>query len=433
MGEINVRQSDLFSAHNTASPLIMHIDLNSCFATIEQQSRPMLRGRPVAVLNRKTPGTPIITASYEARICGVKVGMKFGEAQRLCPRLIWLDSDPPKYRYVYHQLLRIMGDYSPAVTMKSIDEGVIDFAQATEAVRACGLETIGREIKQRLRDEVGCWMRCNVGISTNRWWAKMAASLHKPDGLDVVTGENAQAVLATLKLQDLTGIAARNEQRLNAVGIYTPLDLLAADSAALRVAFRGVVGEQWFRRIRGYEVDDRPDDVKTCGRQYVLEQRNMPREKVAARLYNLVEAVGGKLRSQKKSARGVGLYVRMMSDIPLSNSNGRWGKKGNYWHQKILVPLPFFSDRAIWALAQQLFSRVPPGDIRELGVHCYNLCDGSGDQLSLFGDELAREQQITWAIDEINQRYGARTIHAASTLDTDMIKTKIPFGSTRYL
>ena len=106
-------------------PHIMHIDLNSCFATVEQQARPRLRGRPVAVLNRRTPDTSIVAASYEAKARGVKVGMKFYEAQRLCPEIVGIDSDPPKYRHVYHELLRIMSSYSPAVAMKSIDEGVI--------------------------------------------------------------------------------------------------------------------------------------------------------------------------------------------------------------------------------------------------------------------------------------------------------------------
>ena len=92
-----------------------------------------------------------------------------------------------------------------------------------------------------------------------------------------------------------------------------------------------------------------------------------------------------------------------------------------------------FSDAALWHVAEELFCQAPAGDIREIGVHCYNLYNSTSDQLSLFGDELAREQQTTWVIDEINQRYGARTIHAASTLNTEAVRTKIPFGSTRYL
>ena len=133
--------------YNQAPPHIMHIDLNSCFATVEQQARPRLRGRPVAVLNRRTPDTSIVAASYEAKARGVKVGMKFYEAQRLCPEIVGIDSDPPKYRHVYHELLRIMSSYSPAVAMKSIDEGVIDFVQATEETRARGLEAVNQDRK----------------------------------------------------------------------------------------------------------------------------------------------------------------------------------------------------------------------------------------------------------------------------------------------
>src|SRR5476649_274210 len=109
-------QPNLHLAVNTEAPQIMHIDLNSCFATVEQQARPMLRGRPVAIVNRRTDTTAIVTASYEAKALGVKVGMKLREARLLCPDIIGLESDPSKYRFVYHKLLDIMHDYSAHVT-----------------------------------------------------------------------------------------------------------------------------------------------------------------------------------------------------------------------------------------------------------------------------------------------------------------------------
>lgn len=421
--------------YSPARPLVMHIDLNSCFATVEQQARPRLRGRPVAIINRRTEHTAIVTASYEAKAMGVKVGMKFKDAQRLCPGIVGLESDPPKYRYVYHKLMDIMQSYSPHFTMKSIDEGVIDFNQTSAAIQGRDMEDIGREIKQRLKDEVGCAMRCNVGIATNRFLAKTAAGLHKPDGMDVLTSHNIRQVFSTLKLTDLTGIAERNEHRLNAVGIYTPLQFLDADAELLaKVVFKSVCGYDWHQRLRGWEVDDVSYDLKTCGRQYVLEQRNLPRAQVLARLHTLAESTGAKMRGQHKCARGVGVYARLQGAQGLGGSNSRWGRKGNYWHQKYLAPLPFFSDKAIWAIASRLFAGVPAGDVREIGIHVYHLSDSIGDQLSLFGDELAREQQVTQAIDEINQRYGERTIHAADTLrSSSLVKTKIPFGSTRYL
>lgn len=419
-----------------ARPEVMHIDLNSCFATVEQQSRPRLCGRPVAVLNRRTEHTMIVTASYEAKARGVTLGMKFRDAKRLCPDLVGIESDPPKYRYVYHQLLRILNDYSPAVAMKSIDEGVIDFARAPMVIRNRDLVEVGREIKQRLRDEIGSAMRCNVGIGPNRFLAKTAAGLHKPDGLDVITADNLRTIYATLELEDLNGIARANHARLERVGITTPLEFLDAKREVLHdIVFRSVNGDKWHQRLRGWEVDDVEYDIKTCGRQYVLEDASMPRHMVVQRLHHLCEAVGAKLRGQKKYARGVGVYARMIDGTEgLGRSNGRWGRKGNYWHEKYLAPLPFYSDAAIWSIALRLFRHAPLGNIREIGIHCYYLQDGSGDQLSLFADEMVREQQLVGAIDDINARYGVRTIHAAATLGTDsFMQAKIPFGGTRYL
>ncbi len=406
--------------HNTERPMIMHIDLNSCFATVEQQSRPLLRGKPIAIVNRRTEKTAIITASYEAKEFGVKVGMSFREAKLLCPDIIPIEADSPKYRYIYHRLLAIMQEYSAHVTMKSIDEGVIDFNYADPITKKRDLVEIGHEIKQRLRDEVGVWMRCNVGISTNRFLAKTAAGLNKPDGLDVITSQNIREILGKLKLTDLTGIAARNKARLNGVGITTPLEFLDSESEVLRrIVFKSVVGEWWYKRLRGFEVDDVPTEMRRIGRQYVLESFDLNREEILQRLHNLCESVGGRLRSQGRSARGVYVYAKT--------------REGKLWHASNLSPLPFYSDVAIHTQAKQLFERAP-SDIKEIGVHCYELVVGGNSQTSLFADEMVRERQVSDVIDGINSRFGERAIHSATTLPTDeYIKTRIPFGSTRFL
>lgn len=405
---------------NEDRPLIMHIDLNSCFATVEQQARPMLRGKPVAIVNRKTDKTAIVTASYEAKQMGVKVGMKLKEARQLCPDIIPLESDPSKYRYVYHKLLDIMRDYSAHVTMKSIDEGVIDFHETSHAIAGRDLVEIGHEIKQRLKDEIGVWMRCNIGIATNRFLAKTAAGLHKPDGLDVITSQNIKEILGDLKLTDLTGIAHRNEHRLNSVGIYTPLQFFDAEPVTLRkIVFKSVVGEWWYKRLRGFEVDDVETQIGRVGRQYVLERFDLTRTEIVQRLHHLCESVGGRLRSQDLAARGVYVYAKTFDR--------------EYWHASSLSPLPFFSDQAIYAQVLQLFDRAPD-NLREIGIHCYELTGSDSSQLSFFADEIIRERQVVQAIDEINKKFGDRTIHSADTLNTGIyVKTKIPFGSTRYL
>lgn len=405
---------------NTERPLIMHIDLNSCFATVEQQARPLLRGKPVAIVNRRTDKTAIVTASYEAKAKGVKVGMKLREAKLLCPDIIALESDPSKYRYVYHKLLDIMRDYSAHVTMKSIDEGVIDFHQTSHAIAGRDLVEIAHEIKQRLKDEIGVWMRCNIGIATNRFLAKTAAGLHKPDGLDVITPHNIRDVLGGMKLTDLTGIASRNEHRLNSVGIFTPLQFLDAEPVALRkIVFKSVVGEWWYKRLRGFEVDDVETQMQRVGRQYVLERFDLTHEEITQRLHHLCESVGSRLRSQGRAARGVYVYAKTFDR--------------EYWHSSTLSPLPFYSDRSIYSQAQQLFNKAPD-NIREIGVHCYELAPLEDTQVSLFADEIARERQVVDAVDVLNQKFGDRTVHSANTLSTGIyVSTKIPFGSTRYL
>jgi DNA polymerase-4 len=405
---------------NPERPLVMHIDLNSCFATVEQQARPMLRGKPVAIANRRTDKTAIVTASYEAKAMGVKVGMKVREAKILCPDLVVLESDPSKYRYVYHRLLDIMKEYSAHVTMKSIDEGVIDFHNTTAEIQGRDLVEIGYEIKQRLKDEIGVWMRCNVGIATNRFLAKQAAGLHKPDGLDVITPGNIREVLSMLKLTDLTGIAHRNEHRLNSVGIYTPLEFLDANPVVLqRIVFKSVVGKWWYDRLRGYEVDDVETDIKRVGRQYVLESFHLTHEEIGKRLHHLCESVGSRMRQQNKSARGIYVYAKTLDH--------------GYWHSSTLSGLPFSSDQTIYMLAHRLFDTAPDG-LKEIGVHCYELAPIDNQQVSLFNDQIVQERHMTEAIDDINKRYGERTIHSADTLGTGIyVKQKIPFSSTRYL
>lgn len=403
--------------YNTELPLVMHVDLNSAFATTEQQARPRLRGKPVAVLNRRTEHTAIVTASYEAKARGVKVGMRFRDAAKLAPGLIGVESDPAKYRYVHKKLRAILASYSPNFVMKSIDEGVIDF-HGVPLTRS--LETIGLEIKQRLKEEVGDYMRCNIGIAPNRFLAKTAAGLHKPDGLDIITHENLRDTFSTLKIQDLTGIAHRNAKRLASVGIYTPLEFLDADMETLeKIVFKSIDGRAWYQRLRGFEVDDREFEMQRIGRQYVLESRNLTREQILERLHNLCESVGARMRAQDRVARGVYVYAKSYT-------------KG-YWHSSRLMELPFFSDQALYRLAAQLFVYAPD-EVREIGVHVYHLERELDHQLTIFGDTQAREQRLMGALDEVNGRYGARTLHAAHSLPTDgFLYEKIPFGSTRFL
>lgn len=398
---------------------ILYIDLNSCFATIEQQARPMLRGRPVAISNRITPNACIIAASYEAKARGVKVGMRRMEAQALCPDLIFAETEPDKYIFVHEKLKRIMQDYSANVVMKSIDEGVIDLAEAPPHIRERNRYEIGREIKQRLLTEVGDWMRCNVGIASNRFLAKLAGELHKPDGLDEITPENQRDVFATLKLTDLPGINVRMERRLNAVSIFTPLEFLDADEETLvKFVCKSIDGSKWYKRLRGIEVDDVNYGIKSVGRQYVLESKLLSREEIEARILHLAEDVGYRLRSKELYARGIYVWTYGYDDI--------------YSHRSIILKTPINTDADICRTTMQLYDELP-APVRIIGVTLYKLQNHPEAQLCFYQDQIERAQNICAAIDKINLRFGARTVHSARSMGTDHVKTKIPFGSTRYL
>ncbi len=408
---------------NTEEPQVMHIDLNSCFATVEQQARPLLRGRPVGVTNRRGQQAQyacIVAASYEAKALGVKVGMRADAARRLAPGLVVLETDPPKYHYAYQQLVSIMRSYSPDVVMKSIDEGVIDFHGTRSNINQRSLEDIGHEIKQRLKQDVGCWMRCNIGIAPNRFLAKLAAGLHKPDGLDIITHRNLRDVLSKLQLTDLHGIAERNQARLNAAGIYTPLQFLDAPSDLLRrQVFRSICGEDWYQRLRGHEVDDQEHDTKTIGRQYVLEDTRLDDETINSRLAYLCETTGMKLRYKGFSARGIMVYARYAG--------------GDYWYERRMFKTTFFSNAEVHRRAQLLFNRRPHHDyVREIGVTCYQLTASDRNQISLL-EEVNRENWLTEAVDQINRQYGEFTMtFAGSYPSRKVVRQKIPFGTTRY-
>lgn len=396
----------------------LYIDLNSCFATIEQQCRPMLRNRPVAITNRLVPNSCIIAASYEAKAMGVKVGMRTREAETLCPGLIYAETEPSKYIFVHEKLRHIMADYSPVVVMKSIDEGVIDLSQAPAHIYARDRYELGREIKQRLKDEIGCYMRCNVGIASNRFLAKLAGELHKPDGLDEITPDNQREIFATLKLTDLPGINVRMKARLNAVGIFTPLQFLDADEMTLiKLVCKSIDGHKWYLRLRGIEVDDLTSDIKTIGRQYVMDGR-LTRDETEARILHLAEDVGYRLRSKNLYARGIYLWV--------------FGYDNIQYHRQIILREAINTDQDLTRIARQLFCELP-APVRIAGITLYKLQVQPDPQLCLNQAEKDSKNAVCAATDRINLRFGARKIHSADTLGTEQVRCKIPFGSTRYL
>lgn len=407
---------------NHEAPNVMHIDLNSCFATVEQQANPHLRGRPIGVTNRVTPQCCMIALSYEAKQYGAKVGMRHDEVKAMVPGLIVVETDPPKYHYAYEKLLAIMKSYSPHVEMKSIDEGIINF-KGTRNINSRSLEEIGHEIKQRLRDDIGSWMKCNIGISTNRFLAKLASNYNKPDGLTVINHENLEAKYNELKLTDFPGIAKKFEARLNKRGIDTPIDFLNAPPKVLKkYVFQSIIGVHWHQRIRGYEVDDIETNLGNVGRQHVFNVRTSDERELVKRFSYLCYTTAKKLRYNEVMAKGIYVSLRF--------------KSGNTWFKRHLFTEAFNDDRSLFENAMLIFNQRPKDEIIVLAsITCYHLhaAESANMQLDLFHDRL-NDEVITETMDDINSVFGNQTIMMAPMLGAHgEVKQKVPFGSTKYL
>ena len=291
---------------NPAPPTVMHVDLNSCFASIEQQANPFFRGRPLAVAAYTTGNGCILAASREAKKIGIKTGMSVRDGQNIYPKLIVLPPDPPKYRAVNKALFTLLSSYTPDISIESIDEMVMNVPKGN-------MLAIADEIKLRIKQEIGEFLTVSIGIAPNRYLAKIGSNLHKPDGLDMITKENIFEIFAKLQLEDLTGIKTGNAGRLRFAGIRTPTDFLKATAQQLQRAFRSITGYEWWERIHGYEeiafADGYGESMqKSFGQSFAMGHPHTPKAPETHQILSqLVLKMGRRLRTDGFAARGIGV------------------------------------------------------------------------------------------------------------------------------
>ena len=406
---------------NPNPPLVMHVDLNSCFATVCQQAFIHLRSKPLVIAAYATNSGCVVSPSIEAKRLGIKVGMTVRDAKLIFPQVLVRTPDPPLVRDVHMKLKHIFADYTPSVTPKSIDEPVLEFAKM-EKILKTPLTQIGIQIKSRLRAEIGEWISCSIGIGTNRFLAKTAAGLKKPDGLDVIDSKNLSEILEKLELTDLPGINTRFQARLNLVGIRTPLDFLRAPLFVLqKQVFQSIVGYHWYLRLRGYELDDVEYGRKSFGHEYSLAKKTTNEASLHALLMKLSEKTGRRLRGQGFVGGGIHLAIVWID--------------GTFWHQAKKSHLPLFSTQEIFRHALLIFNSRPytQKKVSRLSVSCYDLSKSDRSQLSLF-DSSDAEKKVAIALDKINDKWGEFTVTSALMLGTDdEVIDRISFGGVKDL
>ncbi len=385
----------------SSNRIIMHIDMNAFFASVEQQSNPELRGKPIAVIG-SAKRTVVTTSSYEARAFGVKTGMTTWEARQRCPHIIFVVGDNRKYTWTSTQIVKLMMQFTPLAEVFSIDEAFLD---VTASMSLYGSpERIAHLLKAEIRHHFG--ITCSIGIAPNKLLAKLASDMKKPDGLTVIEPGNVARILEHLPVKELCGIGRKMEQQLLMMGIRTCGELGRCDVRLLEKKF-GVVGQRLQRMGRG--IDDSPvipeeeaAEVKSVGHSTTLKQDLTERDDILKVLLQLAEMVGRRARRYGVAGRTVHLTVRYADFTTFEKQE--------------VQPAPLSDSREIYRAAVRILDDTPLTQaVRLLGVRISGLRP-AGEQLPLFREERT-SLRLTEAMDVVNNRHGDFTVMFGSLLD----------------
>src|SRR5664279_179721 len=385
----------------TEHRIVMHIDMNAFFASVEQQANPDLRGKPIAVVG-SLGRTVITTSSYEARAFGVKTGMTVWEGKRACPQLIVVVGDNKKYQYTSTKINEIFRDYTPEVEAFSIDESWLDVTHSLSIFDSA--ENIAYLLKSRIRHHFG--ITCSIGIAPNKLLAKLASDMQKPDGLTIIVPEDVSRTLERMPIKDLCGIGRKMERHLNMMSIYTCGELGRCDEARLTRKF-GIIGKRL--KEMGQGIDHSPvmqygeeDDVKSVGHSSTLERDIDDPMEIRRFLLQLSEMVGSRARRYGVSGKTVHLYVRYADFF------SSWGK------QTTLKNYINLSDEIYKAALGILNTVELEQPVRLLGISLSNL-KHQAEQLQLF-EEDRKKLFATQAMDAVNERFGSMAVTYGSLL-----------------
>ncbi len=388
----------------------LFLDMNSFFASVEQQEHPELRGRPVAVVPLLADTTCCIAASYEAKAFGVKTGTNVAEAKRLCPNIILVEAKHDPYRDYHARIVKVVGACLPVTEIWSIDEMVCRLwdneRHLWDAMR------LGEQIKAKIKAEVGECLHCSVGLGPNPFLAKVAAELHKPNGLVVISEEDLPQKLYQLALTDFPGINTRMEARLAAVGVRTTEQMYGLTRDEMRRVWGGVGGDRWWHQLRGHEVVLPPTARRSVGHSHVLPPELRTPAGAAAVVRRLLEKAGERMRHLGFCARGLSVHAR--------------AEDGRTWAAK--SRLTACADT--WTLMESMASlwEHPFSKVRQVGVVLYDLLPLSGTTVSLFGTDT-RRLDAARAVDALNRKYGRGSVSLASVVPVrHTAEDKIAFG-----
>lgn len=383
--------------------VIAHLDMDAFFASVEQQSNPALRGKPVAVTGRGNRGI-VTTSSYEARAYGVKTGMNRYEAVQKCPALIFVEANNSRYTDTSRWFVNLCRKFTPMVEVFSVDEVFLDL---TGSVRRFGpARKIISNIRQTLLKEKG--LTFSAGIGPNKLIAKLLSDLKKPAGLTQVDERDVPGFLENMPVGELCGIGQKTEKKLLYLGIRTCGELGRADPVLLKRHF-GVIGPTLVRMGQGRDsstvvpLEDCPDPC-SVGHSMTFDHDISSKEVLKAQLLRLCEMVGRRARQGDFAGKTVSLTIRY--------------KDFTTFTRQTSLKTAINKTRDIYAAADSILNSLTlTQPVRLLGISLSKLAN-TPKQLSLFEEEK-KQQQVTHAMDRVNSKFGDFTLTWGSLLDLE--------------
>jgi DNA polymerase IV len=376
----------------------LFLDLNSYFASVEQNENSRLRGKPIAVLPLMTEGTCVIAASYEAKRFGVKTGTPVWQARRLCPEIELVAGRHDLYVDYHHRILDEVDRHIPIAAICSIDEV------------ACRLDTrerrldvaidLSRRIKEGLRRNVGPMISCSIGIAPNRFLAKTATDMQKPDGFVVLEPHALPGRLFDLKLTDLCGIADRTEKRLARGGIRTVEQLWHADPKFIRQIWGGIVGERFWYELHGYDLPEAQTERSSISHSQVLAPEARPFGEARLVGRRLAQKAAARLRRLGYVAARFGVSIRTVADAQ--------------WHRESRLEVPSDDNlvfmRAFESLWQAAAKESTAKNLKKVGIWMSELTEAALLSPTLFdrppSPKEGRTEHVSRVMDTINRKFG---------------------------
>ncbi len=382
----------------------LYVDFNSYFASVEQQLRPELRGKPIAVVAVETDSTSAIAASYEAKAFGIKTGTRIHEAKRLCPDLVCVLARHECYVEFHHRLIEEIARHIPVMAVCSIDEvacRLMDNENSLERSTA-----IARAIKNGIANNIGAYLRCSIGIAPNRYLAKVGTELEKPDGLVVLNAADLPQRLFSLKLRDLPGIGANIEHRIKLAGITDLPGLFALDPHQTRKIWGSIWGEKVWYLMRGMELPEEITVRRSIGHSHVMapELRDRIKAKDVARRLTLKAA--SRLRRMDYYAGAMSFSARLENNTRVHAEERVYRAKDNKTFLDLL--------NRLWTRA---ITPTPGMRIRKVSVTLSDLVAATNLQAELFAsppdsdlEARGKSEKLSRAMDKINHRFGRDSV-----------------------